>query len=145
MATEYISGSLDEIKYVFMIVKYKDKFVLSWHKKSQKWDNVGGHVEKDEKPLAAAKRELYEETGAVDFDIVPVCDFKAYRDDGVFHNNGRTYFVNVRKFTELPDGSEMGKIGFFDEIPENFRYVGEHEKYTANYKRFEKYALAYFE
>jgi 8-oxo-dGTP diphosphatase len=140
---EYIAGSLDDIKYVWMITKHNGKFVLSFHRKSQKWDHVGGHVEKDETPLAAAKRELFEETGAIDFDIYPVFDHKAFREDGSF-NNGRTYFVNVREFSDLPDGSEMDKIGIFDEIPENFRYDGNLGELINDYKRIEKLASAHF-
>ena len=126
-----------------MITKHNGKFVLCWHTKSQKWDHVGGHVEKGENPLAAAKRELFEETGAIDFDIVPVFDHKALHADGTF-NNGRTYFVNVREFSGLPAGSEMGKIGFFDEIPDDFRYDGSLEELINDYKRIEKLASAHF-
>lgn len=144
MTQEYIAGSLDHIAYVWMIVKYKEKFVLSWHRKSKKWDNVGGHVEENENPLAAAKRELFEETGAVDFDNIPICDFKAFREDGIFNNNGRTYFVIAREFSNLPEGSEMDKIGFFDEIPEDFRYDGSRKEMTDSFKRIEQYALAHF-
>jgi len=143
MNKEYIMGSLDNITYVWMIVKHNEKFVLSWHRKSGKWDHVGGHVEKDENPLYAAKRELFEETGAIDFDIVPVYDFAVFNKDGVLHKNGRTYFVNVRKFADLPEGSEMSKIGFFDKIPEDFRYDGSSEAATEDYKRVERYASAY--
>ena len=127
-----------------MITKHNGKFVLSWHRESQKWDHVGGHVEKDENPLAAAKRELFEETGATDYDIIPVFDFKAFRKDGTFNNNGRAYFVNVREFFDLPDGSEMDKIGFFDEIPEDFRYEGNRQEVIDDYKRIEKLASAHF-
>ena len=81
MRKEYISGSLDNITYVRMVVKYNGKFVLCYHKKSNKWDYVGGHVEKGESPLVAAKRELFEETGAVNFDIIPVCDYMGFHDE----------------------------------------------------------------
>jgi 8-oxo-dGTP diphosphatase len=118
--------------------------VLCYHKNSKSWDNVAGHVEKNENPLAAAKRELFEETGAIDFDIVPVFDFEAFHKDGTFHNNGRAYFVNVREFSDLPDGSEMDRIGFFDKIPDDFRYDGCREEKTENFKRIEKYASAYW-
>jgi 8-oxo-dGTP diphosphatase len=144
MTTEYIAGSLDDITYVWMIVKHNGKFVLSFHRKSKKWDHVGGHVEKNESPLEAAKRELFEETGATDFDIFTVCDFKAHDEDGTFHNNGRTYFVNVREFSSLPNGSEMDRIGFFDEIPKDFRYDVNRMEATNDYKRIEKYALVHF-
>ena len=95
--SEYIAGSLDNITYVRMAVKYNGKFVLCYHRKARKWDCVGGRVEKGESPLAAAKRELFEETGAVDFDIVPVRDYERFLEDGTFYNNNREYFVSVRR------------------------------------------------
>ena len=127
-----------------MITKHNDKFVLCWHKKSQKWDHVGGFVEKNENPLEAAKRELFEETGAVDFDIFPIFDHESFHEDGTYFNNGRTYFVIVREFSELPNGSEMGKIGFFDKITENFRYGSNSEAIIENFKRIEKLASAHY-
>lgn len=30
------------------------------------------------RPLDAAKRELYEKSGAIDFDIEPLCDYRAW-------------------------------------------------------------------
>ena len=144
MKNGYIAGSLDNIAYVRMVVKYNGKFVLSYHRKSKKWDCVGGRVEKDESPLAAAKRELFEETGAIDFDIVPIRDYERFLEDGTFYNNNREYFVNVYKFSDLPDGSEMEKIGFFDEIPDDFRYENERETRLEHFKRIEKYASAYW-
>ena len=141
---EYIAGSLDNITYVRMVVKYNEKFVLCYHRNSKKWDCVGGRVEKCESPLAAAKRELFEETGAVDFDIVPVRDYERFLEDGTFYNNNREYFVNVLKFSDLPDGSEMEKIGFFDKIPDDFRYDSERETRLEHFKRIEKYASAYW-
>jgi len=127
-----------------MAVKYKGKWVLSFHKPSQRWDVPGGHVEDNENPLEAAKRELYEETGAVDYDIVPVLDYQVFREDGTLHNNGRQYFVSIREFSRLPDGSEMERIGFFDVIPKNFRYPDRVEELFENFKRAERYASAYF-
>ena len=141
---EHIAGALDDINYVRMVTKYNGKFVLPFHNESQKWDWVGGHVEKDENPLDAAKRELFEETGAVDFDIFPVFDHEALNKDGTHFNNGRTYFVVVREFSDLPDDSEMGKIGFFDKIPDGFRYSGDKEAHTEFFKRIEKFASAHF-
>ena len=141
---EYIAGSLDVINYVRMVTKHNGNFVLPFHKKSQKWDWVGGFVEKGENPLEAAKRELFEETGAVDFDIFPVFDHESFNEDGTHFNNARTYFVIVHEFSDLLDGSEMEKIGFFDKIPDDFRYNGNREAQTEFFKRIEKLASAHF-
>ena len=41
------------------------------HKKRTTWEYPSGWIEEGETPLEAEKRELYEETGAVAFDMEP--------------------------------------------------------------------------
>jgi len=135
-------GSLDNIAFVSLCVKHNDKWVLCFHKGRQKWECAGGHVEENEEPLAAANRELFEETGAVDYDIVPAWDYQALNNDGSLHNNGRWYYVNVRAFAPLPDMSEMVCVDFFDEFPENFTY--DRAEIFEYFKRTEKYASAFY-
>lgn len=142
MNKDFIAGSLDNIEFVCIEAKYKGKWVLCFHKGRQKWEVPGGHIEKGETPLMAAKRELYEETGAIDFDIVPVWDYQAFEEDGTFHNNGRVYFANVRAFEKIPDTSEMEKIDFFETIPMNVTY--DRENMIETMERAEKYASAYY-
>lgn len=43
--------------------KNTKKFVLIRHKKLQKWFSPGGHIEPNENPTDAARREVQEETG----------------------------------------------------------------------------------
>ena len=139
---ECYMGSLENIGFVSICARYKGKWVLCFHKHRQKWEGPGGHVEENEGPLAAAKRELFEETGAIDFDIVPAWDYQALNDDGTLHNNGRWYYVTVREFTQLPEGSEMDCIDFFNELPENFTY--DRKKIIKCFNRTEKYASAFY-
>lgn len=122
MSINHIAGSLDNIKFVAIEAKYNDKWVLCFHKRRQKWECPGGHVEIGESPLKAAKRELYEETGAIQFDLLPVWDYQHFNDDGSLHNNGRVYFARITKFEELSPDSEMSTVGIFDIIPENVTY-----------------------
>ncbi|MEG1614975.1 MAG: NUDIX domain-containing protein, partial [Oscillospiraceae bacterium] len=77
-----------------------------------------------ETPLEAAKRELYEETGAVDFDIEPLCDYyiNGVQNGWKFKGNGQVYFAIVHTLNELPEYSEMGRIGFFDSLPDELTY-----------------------
>ena len=58
-----IAGSLDGIGYVAIQSKYQGKWVLSFHRDRQRWECPGGHVEPGEKPVAAAVREVEEESG----------------------------------------------------------------------------------
>lgn len=59
---------------------------------------LGGHREADESILDTAKRELYEETGAIDFDIRPICVYSVAAKENF---NGREtfgmlYYADIR-------------------------------------------------
>ena len=74
--------------------------------------------------MEAAKRELFEETGSIKFDIEPLCDYYIDMEINGFHykGNGQVYFATIYSFGELPSYSEMGEIGFFDALPDNLTY-----------------------
>ena len=64
------------IGFAVAAAKYQGKWILCRHKKRQTWECPGGHREAGETPVEAAKRELFEETGAVDFSLKPVCVYR---------------------------------------------------------------------
>jgi 8-oxo-dGTP diphosphatase len=117
----FILGQLENIEFVVILTRYQDKWVFCWHKKRKSYENPGGHVEKGETAMQAAKRELYEETGITDCEIIPLWDYEQPWDDGIHKNNGRFYLALVNSLGELPD-NEMEKIELFDSVPENFTY-----------------------
>jgi len=45
------------------VIDSKNRVLLLWHKRLQRWMPPGGHVDPDETPEDAAKRECKEETG----------------------------------------------------------------------------------
>jgi len=51
------------------IVDSKKRVLLLWHKRLQRWMPPGGHIEANETPEHAAKRECKEETG-LDVEII---------------------------------------------------------------------------
>ena len=44
-------------------IVHKNKVALHWHKHVKKWLPPGGHIEMDEDPISAVRREVKEETG----------------------------------------------------------------------------------
>ncbi|MBS6196625.1 MAG: NUDIX domain-containing protein [Clostridiales bacterium] len=118
----YETGFLGTYKYVVVLSEYQGKILLSRHKKRTTWETQGGHIEKDEEPLEAAKRELYEESGAITYDIEPLCDYWAGNEenDGA---SGMVFWAVIHRLGELPE-SEMAETGQFDMLPENITYPG---------------------
>lgn len=106
-------------KYVVVMSKYQGKILLSRHKDRTTWETQGGHIEPGETPLEAARRELYEESGAVDFDIRPVFDYWAGDENG--SASGQVYAAEIRRLGPMPN-SEMAEVRAFDEIPPNVTY-----------------------
>ena len=120
----YPFGTIGDYVYADIISFCNGKWIFSKHKQRTTWEPQGGHIEKGETPLEAAKRELFEESGAVDFDIEPLCDYWVRGTiDGVDKTGtGQVFIANVRTLTELPDYSEMEKICLFDFPPANLTY-----------------------
>lgn len=61
------------LKFAVIIAKTDGKWVFCKHKERETYEIPGGHREENETILDTARRELYEETGAVIFDITPIC------------------------------------------------------------------------
>lgn len=117
-------GKLKDYFCVDIMALYKDKWIFCRHKERDTWENPGGHIEPGEAPLDAAKRELYEETGAAGFDIEPLCDYyiNGEIDGRYFKGNVQVYFATIHTLGELPPDSEMERIEFFDLFPENLTF-----------------------
>ena len=125
--TVYALNQLKSYKYVVTFARYKDKWIICKQKTKSTWETSGGHIEPGETPVEAAKRELREETGAVDFTIDPVCDLWACDDPHemenlTWSNNGQVFLARVKELGEIPENSEMERIDFFDEFPQNLTY-----------------------
>lgn len=75
--------------------------------------------------LETAKRELHEETGAIDFKIKPICVYSVIGKNRVNDTReelyGMLYYANIYSFEESLH-SEMEKIVLFDEFPDSWTY-----------------------
>ncbi len=108
-----------KMAYVVIVSKYKGKWVFVRHRERSTYEVPGGHIEQGEDYMAAAKRELYEETGATDFSLDFVSVYAVTRNDEV--SGGYLFFADIKELSELPD-YEMAELVLFDYLPENLTY-----------------------
>lgn len=111
--------SFSSYRYVVTYSRYRGGILLGRHEGRSTWEAQGGHIEPGETPLQAARRELYEECGAVEYDLVPICDYWA--GEGEDFSTGVAFFADIRTLGPLPD-FEIEEIRTFPAPPENLTY-----------------------
>ena len=117
----YSPGTLGCYDYVVMLSRYQGKYLLSRHKGRTTWELQGGHIEPGETADDAARRELYEESGAVSFDITPLCDYSGEEPGKNNYGKGKVFEVCIKGIGDLPE-SEMEEICLFEDIPDDLTY-----------------------
>ena len=113
------------LRFAVIVSRSNGKWVFCKHRERDTFEVPGGHREAGEDILTTAKRELYEETGAIDFKITPVC---VYSVSGVTRLNpsgkedfGMLYFAEIKEF-ENELHSEIEKIFLMEDMPKNWTY-----------------------
>lgn len=122
----YDSIEDSRLRFAVILAKTEGKWVFCKHRERDTYEVPGGHREPGESILETAKRELYEETGAIEFDMVPVCVYSVQGntrqgeeiDEETF---GMLYFAEIKEF-EKELHSEIEKIIFTDGLVENWTY-----------------------
>ena len=119
----YDSVADELLKFAVIVSRSGGKWLFCKHRKRDTYECPGGHREPNEDILDTAKRELYEETGAIDFDITPVCVYSVTAPDNFNGEEtfGMLFFAEIRSFeTELH--SEIEKIIITDKTVDNWTY-----------------------
>jgi len=113
------------LKFAVIIARNNGKWVFCKHKERNTYEIPGGHREGGETIEETAKRELYEETGAIEYSFKPVCIYSVTGKNRVNETGketfGKLFYADIVKF-EHELHSEIEKIEIFDKLPEKWTY-----------------------
>lgn len=111
------------LKFAVIITKYQGKWVFCKHKDRDTLEVPGGHRELGEEIEETARRELYEETGALRYTIEPLGIYSVTSPDSFDGEETyvKLFYAQVEEFEEELH-SEIEKIVITDELPENWTY-----------------------
>lgn len=117
------------LKFAVIISRYRGKWLFCRHRERDTYECPGGHREQGETILDTAKRELYEETGALEYSLTPVAVYSVLDspEDGTglaesSLTYGMLYFSEITALGPMPDGFEIGAIELFDKLPDHWTY-----------------------
>lgn len=108
-----------ELKFAVISAVYENKWVYVRHNERKTWEIPGGHRETGESIISTAERELFEETGAKQFQLTPIGDYVV--ENIINKQFGRLYYARVIELGELLN-SEIAELRLFDDLPENLTY-----------------------
>ena len=114
------------LKFAVIIARTDGKWVFCKHKERDTYEVPGGHRETGESISETAKRELKEETGAIDFEIKPVCIYSVKGKTRVNENIddetfGMLFIADIVSF-EKELHSEMEKVIITENLVDNWTY-----------------------
>jgi len=114
------------LRFAVIISKKGGKWVFCKHRNRETYEIPGGHREEGESILDTAKRELYEETGAVEYNLKPVCVYSVLRKDSIESNDGNEsfgmlYFADILSF-ERELHYEIERILITEQLVKDWTY-----------------------
>lgn len=116
----YETVSDELLKFAVIISKHNGKWVFCKHKERDTLEIPGGHREVGEAIDDTARRELFEETGAADFSLKPICVYAVVSDDGK-ETCGMLYIADITAFEDELH-SEIERIYITDSLPKSWTY-----------------------
>ncbi|MCR5806369.1 MAG: NUDIX domain-containing protein [Oscillospiraceae bacterium] len=111
------------LRFAVIIAVTQGKWVFCKHRERDTYEVPGGHREKGEDIETTARRELYEETGALEFTLRPVCAYSVTAPDDFDGEEtfGMLFFADISSFEDELH-SEIEKIVIADILPDKWTY-----------------------
>ena len=111
----------ERLRFAVILAVHNGKWVFCRHKARQTYELPGGRRETGETVCAAARRELGEETGALEYTLAPVCAYGVTGRSRVNPAGGETlgmlFYAEIRSLGALPPYSEMACVALLDRPP----------------------------
>jgi YjjG family noncanonical pyrimidine nucleotidase/nucleoside triphosphatase YtkD len=107
------------LKFAVIMARYQGKWIFCRHKARSTYEIPGGKREPDETIRKTAERELFEETGAVDFELREIAVYSVERDHNFSY--GMLYFAKIKELSELPK-LEIAEISHHERLPKDLIY-----------------------
>jgi 8-oxo-dGTP diphosphatase len=110
------SGSIadGELSYTAVIARNQGRWAAVRKQGEETWSFPGGSIEDGETPLEGARRELWEETGALEYQLHLLGQYSVDRGGKITYGN--IYYAEILLIGELP-ASEIEEVRFFSDFP----------------------------
>ena len=110
MKVEFYDAADDKsLKFAVIVARKAGKWVFCRHKARNTLEIPGGHREAGEAISDAARRELYEETGAISSSMNPVCFYSVAASDADEKTFGALFYAEIAE-TEAVLHSEIDTL-----------------------------------
>ena len=109
-----------KLAYSVIAARYYGKWIFVRHHDRVTWEICGGHIEAGESSDDAARRELTEETGALEYKLECIATYSVGK--GGETGYGRLYWAEVTKLGDVPDNPEISERIILETLPDNLTY-----------------------
>ena len=114
----------EAVTFVVIVCRYRGKWMFAKHKERDTFEIPGGHRETGETLYQTACRELCEETGAILYEIMPICYYSVLGKTRVTPTGARSFgqlfFADISQLGTIR--SEIERVELFDGLPQNLTY-----------------------
>lgn len=122
MEIRFYEEALDsDLKFAVIAARLGKQWLLCRHRERKSWELPGGHRELGEDIYTTARRELWEETGAVEFQLEAVSAYGVF-EEGQEPSYGGLFFAEISELGERPPDSEIVENCLAESLPKEMTY-----------------------